>query len=657
MQVERNTIEVQKLKLNLIHLRQLQQSFKTAINQMHLFEKTAPRWVVFFTDMVLVSISLYLAYNLRFNFSIPANEKELMPLAFSSLIIVRFFSFLISKTYTGIIRYTSYKDSQRIFITLFIGSSIIAVLNLLSFRLIGRYIAPYSIIMIDFTLCLMIMSTTRIIVKSAYIEWTRNTGSKTNVIIMGAGEEGLVVKHALAQDAGINFKVLAFVDDNIKLRRRKLEGVPVFHVGNDLEDLLRANQVSSLIIADKVDINRMNQLIELCLKHNTKVQRVPNAGNWINGKLSFSQIKEINIEDLLERDPIRLDVKEIRSELQDKIILITGAAGSIGSEIVRQVVLYKPKKVILLDTAESPLHDLELAMNETYPGNMCECVIGDIRNGDRMRRVFDYFKPDIVFHAAAYKHVPIMEINPSEAVFTNVKGTKILADLSVEYGIKKFVMVSTDKAVNPTNVMGASKRVAEIYTQSLNDVSQTQFITTRFGNVLGSAGSVIPRFKKQIEQGLPVTVTHPDITRFFMTIPEACQLVLEACMMGKGGEIFIFDMGKPVIIADLARKMIKLSGLEPDKDIKIVYTGLRPGEKLYEELLNKQEDTLATHHNKILIAKVRKYSFDDISKEINDLTDLFKTQNNMALVSKLKEIVPEYISNNSEFEKLDRQQI
>ncbi len=625
---------------------------------MHLFNRTAPRWVVLIIDMVLCTFSVYLSYDLRFNFSIPETEVKMMPLALGSLLTVRLISFLISRTYTGIIRYTSYKDSQRIFITLASGTLLLFVINLIAFRIAGKYVAPYSILMIDFLISMLAMSAMRVIVKSAYMEWTHKTDNRTDVLIMGAGEEGLVVKHALEQDAGIHFRVLGFVDENPKLRKRKLEGKPVFHVDSDLEDLLRANQISSLIIADKeVNTKRINELIEICVKFNTKVQRAPSAGNWANGKLSFAQIKEVNIEDLLERDPINLDVKEIRNQLQGKLVLITGAAGSIGSEIARQVILYNPSKVVLLDIAESPLYELELFITENNPNAVCESVIADIRNADRMKRVFDYFRPDVVFHAAAYKHVPVMEVNPSEAILTNVKGTKILADLSVKYGVEKFVMISTDKAVNPTNVMGASKRIAEIYIQSLNKISDTQFITTRFGNVLGSAGSVIPRFKKQIEKGLPVTVTDENITRFFMTIPEACQLVLEACKMGRGGEIFIFDMGKPVKIAELARKMIRLSGLEPDKDIRIVYTGLRPGEKLYEELLNKQEDTLATHHSKILIAKVREYHFEEISREIDELTELFKTQDNIALVSKMKAIVPEYISNNSEFEKLDRRSI
>ena len=625
---------------------------------MHLFNRTAPRWVVLIIDMVLCTFSVYLSYDLRFNFSIPETEVKMMPLAFGSLLTVRLISFLISRTYTGIIRYTSYKDSQRIFITLAGGTLLLFVINLIAFRIAGKYVAPYSILMIDFLISMLAMSAMRVIVKSAYMEWTHKTDNRTDVLIMEAGEEGLVVKHAIEQDAGINFRVLGFVDENPKLRKRKLEGKPVFHVDSDLEDLLRANQISSLIIADKeVNTKRINELIEICVKFNTKVQRAPSAGNWANGKLSFAQIQEGNIEDLLERDPINLDVKEIRNQLQGKLVLITGAAGSIGSEIARQVILYNPSKVVLLDIAESPLYELELFITENNPNAVCESVIADIRNADRMKRVFDYFRPDVVFHAAAYKHVPVMEVNPSEAILTNVKGTKILADLSVQYGVEKFVMISTDKAVNPTNVMGASKRIAEIYIQSLNKISDTQFITTRFGNVLGSAGSVIPRFKKQIEKGLPVTVTDENITRFFMTIPEACQLVLEACKMGHGGEIFIFDMGKPVKIAELARKMIRLSGLEPDKDIRIVYTGLRQGEKLYEELLNKQEDTLATHHSKILIAKVREYHFEEISREIDELTELFKTQDNIALVSKMKAIVPEYISNNSEFEKLDRRSI
>ena len=357
---------------------------------------------------------------------------------------------------------------------------------------------------------------------------------------------------------------------------------------------------------------------------------------------------------MLGREPIKLDNEKIKKQLSNKVVLVTGAAGSIGSEIVRQIVRFSPKKVILLDQAESPLYEIELELLEKTINCEIEVVMGDIRNKDRMDNMFRTFLPEVIYHAAAYKHVPMMENNPSEAILTNVLGTKNMADLSVKYNVKEFVMVSTDKAVNPTNVMGASKRIAEIYIQSINKTSNTRFITTRFGNVLGSNGSVIPRFKKQIDKGGPITITHPEITRYFMTIPEACQLVLEAGAMGQGGEIFIFDMGKSVKIVDLAKKMIRLSGLTIDRDIQIIYTGLRPGEKLYEELLNDQENTLPTHHSQIMIAKVMEYNLEEVSEKINQLVAMFDEQNNEKIVSKMKEIVPEFKSNNSIFEKLDK---
>jgi FlaA1/EpsC-like NDP-sugar epimerase len=363
----------------------------------------------------------------------------------------------------------------------------------------------------------------------------------------------------------------------------------------------------------------------------------------------------VQIEDLLEREPIKLDEANINAQIKGKTILVTGAAGSIGSEISRQVAKFQPGKLILLDQAESPLYELEIECRENYSDVQSEVVIGDVRNFQRMENVFRTFRPNFVYHAAAYKHVPMMELNPSESILTNVLGTRNTADLAVKYGAEKFVMVSTDKAVNPTNVMGASKRIAEIYTQALNKVSTTtRFVTTRFGNVLGSNGSVIPRFKQQIESGGPVTITDPEITRYFMTIPEACRLVLEAGCMGKGGEIFIFDMGKSVKIIDLARKMIQLSGLEPGKDIEIAVTGLRPGEKLYEELLNNKENTLPTHHPKIMIARVAEYEFEKAAADISELVSLFNGQNNVEIVSKMKAMVPEYVSNNSVFEKLDQ---
>jgi FlaA1/EpsC-like NDP-sugar epimerase len=389
------------------------------------------------------------------------------------------------------------------------------------------------------------------------------------------------------------------------------------------------------------------------LEKGIKVMNVPPVRRWLNGELSFKQIKKVNVIDLLEREIIDIHRETIEKELMGKRVLVTGAAGSIGSEIVRQVLQFKPAQLILLDQAESPLYELERELRDVYQYSGFEVVVGDIRNKARMLNVFTTFRPEYIFHAAAYKHVPLMESNPSEALLTNVKGTKILADLSVEFNALKFVMVSTDKAVKPTNVMGASKRIAEIYVQALNRISATKFITTRFGNVLGSNGSVIPIFARQIERGGPVTVTHPDVTRFFMTIPEACLLVLEAGTYGQGGEIFLFDMGKSVKIKDLVEKMIKLSGLTLNKDITIKYTGLRPGEKLYEELLNDKENTVETHHKRIMKALVQEFDFKLVEQEINEMIPFFETQNNEEIVKRMKLLVPEYKSKNSVFEQLD----
>jgi FlaA1/EpsC-like NDP-sugar epimerase len=446
------------------------------------------------------------------------------------------------------------------------------------------------------------------------------------------------------------------VDDDPKKAGKKIEGVEIYN-SNQLEKLQQNNEVKHLIISiQNITTSRKQQIVDTCLKYNTRILNVPPVHSWINGELSFKQIKKLKIEDLLGRDPIQLDLNKIQHELTGKVVLVTGAAGSIGSEIVRQIIPFRPKLLVMLDMSESALYDLELEVNDLNTDKNCrtETVIGDIRNKERMHNVFNTFKPDIVYHAAAYKHVPVMENNPSESILNNVKGTCNLADLAVTFRVPKFVMISTDKAVNPTNIMGATKRIAEIYCQSLNDNNEhTRFITTRFGNVLGSNGSVIPRFKKQIELGLPITVTDPHVTRYFMTIPEACQLVLEAGAMGTGGEIFIFDMGESVNIAELAKKMIRLSGLELGKDIQIVYTGLRPGEKLYEELLANEENTLPTHHKKIMIAKVKKYNFESISKDISDLISLFGAQDNEQIVRKMKEIVPEFKSQNSIYQKLD----
>jgi FlaA1/EpsC-like NDP-sugar epimerase len=413
-----------------------------------------------------------------------------------------------------------------------------------------------------------------------------------------------------------------------------------------------------LIVNENLDERSKRVVIERCIRFGIKVLTVPPTKNWLSGKIDKKQIQKLKIEDLLQRPAIQINQEKVKEDLYGKRILITGAAGSIGSEIVRQVISYDPSLLILCDQAESPLHEIQLEIQDEHPNSNIEIVLMDVNNYDRMNKLFVTCKPQLVYHAAAYKHVPMVENNPFEAVSVNVGGTKNIADLSVKYGVEKFVMVSTDKAVNPTSVMGASKRLAEIYTQSLNnsDIKSTRFITTRFGNVLGSNGSVIPRFRAQIEKGGPITVTHPDITRYFMTISEAVQLVLEAGTMGKGGEIYVFDMGKPVKIVDLAKKMIRLAGLKEGKDIKIVYSGLRPGEKLFEELLANSEIILPTHHDKISVAKVRKYPFEEASKVTNELLNIIKLNNNEEMVMMMKKIVPEFLSKNSIYESLDTQE-
>ncbi len=622
----------------------------------YFWKYNLPRWSILLIDLFICAFSLTLAFFLRFNFkSIPQSELENFPLIYSVVLTVRLVSFIISKTYKGVVRYTGSKDASRIFLVVFSGSVVLYVVNIFTRQLmLGYYLIPHSVIIIDALVTVFIMISSRLAVKAIYFENKNPEKQKTQVVIYGAGESGIITKRTLDRDAAVRYKVVGFIDDDEKKKGRSLEGVFVYPTYK-LTELIKEYEVESVIISiQHLSPQKKNVVIDQCLQLGVKVLNVPPVAKWINGELSFNQIKVINIEELLEREPIKLDNVLIHEQLNQKVVLITGAAGSIGSELARQCAKFNPMLLVLLDQAESPLYELELEFIEHASYCKYEVVIGDVRNKERMRNVFNTFKPHIVFHAAAYKHVPMMENNPSESILTNILGTKTIADLAVDFGVQKFVMVSTDKAVNPTNVMGASKRIAEIYIQSLGKQFQTKFITTRFGNVLGSNGSVIPRFKKQIEQGGPITITHPEITRFFMTIPEACQLVLEAGSMGMGGEIFVFDMGKSVKIVDLARKMIKLSGLKEDTDIKIIYTGLRPGEKLYEELLASSENTLPTHHQQILIGKVREYEFAEVKRFIDELILLFNSQNNQLIVSKMKEIVPEFVSNNSVFQTLDK---
>lgn len=567
------------------------------------------------------------------------------------------------RIHTGLIRYSNTRDMLRIFGSAFISSVIFG--SMVHFWFISYLPADEFnlnlILLVNFSVSSTLLILLRTTAKSIFYYITNYSAVKKNaVVIYGSDNNAILVKQALENSSKANFVVIGFIDDKTNKIDKEIGGVKVYNFSK-LSRLKEKHNVAKLIIVNNhLDEQEKKVALEECLALGIQVLTVPPADQWIYGKLNLSQIKDLKIEDLLQRKPIKIDTTSISKDIYGKRVLITGAAGSIGSEIVKQVMQYNPALVILCDQAESPLHDIQLEIEENYPDIATKVFIGDIRNYQRMYKLFSDYYPEVVYHAAAYKHVPMMEDNPSVAIRTNVLGTKHIADLSIEFGTKKFVMISTDKAVNPSNVMGASKRIAEIYIQSLkdniidNEGHGTSFITTRFGNVLGSNGSVIPRFQGQIQKGGPITVTHPEITRYFMTIPEAVQLVLEAGTMGVGGEIFIFDMGEPVKITDLARKMIKLAGLQPEKDIEIVFTGLRPGEKLYEELLNKGENTLPTHHEKIKISKVIAYPYQEVIDDIRELLDLNKQNNELAVVSKMKDIVPEFVSKNSEYEKLDK---
>lgn len=605
-------------------------------------------------DLLVVAFSLVAAYNVRYNFAVP--HTVYATLAYVTLYVLGVRSiFLVGfRTFAGVFRYTSSADAVRIFVAACAGSFVFVIGNVISVQVTGQHLIPYGILAMEFVLSIFLMTGIRLGYRVLYNRFSRSRPESRSVIIYGAGEAGMITKKTLERDAGTKYRIKAFVDDNLALHGKRIEGIDVFRADKRLEAFIRNGDIDQVIVSTQnMAPARLNQIVDICLPYKVKVLHVPPPSQWINGELSYKQIRRVRIEELLGREPIRLSEESIRQQLAGKVVMVTGAAGSIGSELVRQIMRFSPQRVIMLDQAETPLFQLETELRTLRTPTDCEAVIGDVRNPERMENAFRTFRPQIVFHAAAYKHVPMMENNPSEAVRTNVLGTKVTADLADKFKVERFVLVSTDKAVNPTNVMGASKRVAEIYCQALDRRSDTQFVTTRFGNVLGSTGSVITVFRKQIEERQPITVTHPEVTRYFMTIPEACQLVLEAGAMGHGGEILIFDMGESVKILDLAKKMIELSGLELGKDIQIVFTGLREGEKLYEELLNDKEHVKPTHHPKIMIAQVREYAFEEISRDIEELIALFDSQNNDRIVARLKEIVPEFISKNSPFEKLD----
>jgi FlaA1/EpsC-like NDP-sugar epimerase len=564
-----------------------------------------------------------------------------------------FFNF---KTYAGIVRYTGVQDALRISLSLLASFVTLGLLSAVSTVNGQTFIAlPLVTLLIYSLLSFLSLISYRVVVKYFFSYLRSSKMNPRYVIIYGAGEAGFATKRVLEHDPNSKVKVVAYIDDNPRKTEKVVDGVKIYSF-DELDNLFELHEVDEIIISSfSIPARRRAQLVEICLEKNITVLNVPPLDKWINGQFTKKQLQSIKIEQLLERDPIQLNHLELDKQLTGRRVVVTGGAGSIGSEIVRQLLKYHPATIVVVDQAETPLHDLELELTTIKNGTKLVFFLGDVRNKNRMEELFSSFHPQFVYHAAAYKHVPMMELSPSEAILTNVGGTKLIADLATKYHVQRFVMVSTDKAVNPTNVMGASKRLAEMYVQGLAATStQTKFITTRFGNVLGSNGSVILRFKDQIAQGGPVTVTHPNIIRYFMTIPEATQLVLEAGSMGNGGEIFVFDMGKPVPIVDLARKMIRLSGLVPGVDIDIKYTGLRPGEKLYEELLNDAENTLPTHHEKILIAKVREASVTNIEQEFLELFQLASSADNiMSMVAKMKELVPEFLSNNSVFEQLD----
>lgn len=621
----------------------------------NILRRITPRWVVFLIDAVMCFASILLAYYLRFNFHISEAERTIMPIAILIVILVRAISFLIDKTYSGMVRYTGMHDIIRIVVVIVCGSAVLMLADIIGLAVLGKYIIPLSIIIIDTFISASTLIFSRLLIKILYLEYNMQQKDVNNVLIYGMSNLAQTTKRAIERDRRSQYKVVGFVEHHQRVAGNKIDGLRIYHL-KDLKDIIEEKNVSLLIISERsLSVARKNFVLDICLAHNVDVRTIPEVTTWVNGELSVNQLRKFKIEDLLERPEIRIDQNDMNRNIGGKVIMVTGAAGSIGSEIVRQLTRFSPKSIILFDCAESPLYDIELEIREDYKFNNIEIVIGDVRDRQLVDQVFEKYKPEIVYHAAAYKHVPMMENHPAEAVITNVMGTKILADTAVKYGAWKFVMVSTDKAVNPTNVMGASKRIAEIYTQSLNNRENvsTQFITTRFGNVLGSNGSVIPRFRKQIENGGPITVTDPEITRFFMTIPEACQLVLIAGNMGIGGEIFIFDMGQPVKIAKLAEKMILLSGLKVGSDIEIKYTGLRPGEKLYEELLATKENTIPTENKQIMVAKVRVYDHDEVAKPIEHLIEVAPLRNDMEIVAEMKKIVPEFISNNSVFESLD----
>lgn len=628
-----------------------------------------PRWLIFLIDLTLVSISVFLAFVFRFNFDLGPIASYNLTLVFAEVLAINIVAFYLARSYSGIIRHANIEDAGRLLMLNAAVSLVLGICTFISGSLTGERNLPLSVIAIYFFVATILMVGYRMLARFVFhsVLMRHHAGSGlTKAAVYCTTKEAVLLKKVLSDHFRDSMQIIAFVDEAGYNAGKLIENTPIYRMNEDSLGRLKAQGLSLLVIADPaLDKTRLNEIVDMCLQFGIRVQQVPSAEDWFNGNISGQQLKDIRIEDLLERDTIHIVNDRVRLELKGKKILVTGAAGSIGSELVRQLIGFEPAHLIICDKAESPMHELMLELREKFSHfHSLHSYIGDICDRVRMEQLFDIYKPHVVYHAAAYKHVPMMEENPSVAVLNNVMGTKVLAELSVANEVEKFVMISTDKAVNPTNVMGATKRIAEMFTQSYfrqlekdairnTTVPVTRFVTTRFGNVLGSNGSVIPRFKQQLEKGGPITVTHPEITRYFMTIPEACQLVIEAGVMGKGGEVFVFDMGQPVRILDLARKMVRLAGKEPDVDIRIEFSGLRPGEKLYEELLNNAENTLPTYHEKILIAKVREQEFSKVLLHVETLILSARQHYTVETVRLMKQLVPEFLSKNSVYEKLD----
>jgi FlaA1/EpsC-like NDP-sugar epimerase len=608
-----------------------------------------PRWLVLLLDVSVVFFSFFIAYILRFNFEFTLFDISLAYRQAFIVTAVYLLFMLVFKSYAGMIRHTTIKDTYKIIVTNFSSLGILFLITLMSRQKDWEpvYNIPLSILLIQTGAVTVLLFFFRVFVKMFYEFALSSSHNKKNAIIYGTGDMGIIVKRVIEGDPKSQFRLKAFIDDDKKIQGKKVDGYPVYSRQILTKRFIEKEEIEVFIIAiNKIAPLKKREVLESVIQLGCEILDTPSFDTWLNDHLEVKQLKKVEFEDLLGREPIKLDLKRIEKGLSGKTILVTGAAGSIGSEIARQLTRFNTKQLILVDQAETPSFYLGEELKKKFSGCNFKVIIGDVTGKEIMEHIFRKFRPEVVFHAAAYKHVPIMEVHPHEAFRVNVGGTKIVTELAIKYGVEKFVMISSDKAVNPTNVMGATKKICEllVHAQSRRKGINTQFITTRFGNVLGSNGSVIPLFNKQIQEGGPVTITHPDITRFFMTIPEACQLVLEAGFMGNGGQIFVFDMGEPVKVLDIALNLIRLSGLEPFKDIKIKYTGLRPGEKLYEELFSVDEPELPTHHPKISIAQIADNDFEAILYKIDNILDTLYKKSETKVIEEMQNIVPGYKS-------------